>query len=625
MMLRLSRQTVRHSWQPYVGAMVAVAFGVALLSIAITVGAAVERTGHQTGLTIGDREQLSDLAALFGMMSGVALFMAIFVVGSTFGFVVATRRRQLGLLRLVGATPRQVRRLVLGESAVVAVLAAIAGALLGTIAGPAFLQIVRWKGILTLDLDLPAPWLAWSIAAPAGVVVALLGAWRSSRRASRVSPIAALQDAGLERRRPGAWQLVIGALCLGGSATAFVFAHRLDPVFALAMAILMPEVLVVGLYCLGGWIFPWLAGMLAKPFAERDVAARLARQHVVTAVRTPIAIGAPIMAISAIAGSLILALGFAADWTTALDRAQLATPYVVDTGGDASVGGRLAGVTLADPRVTVTIPVGSEHDLQDVDVVDPSTAARARGMQVVKGDLSGLTHGVAITQGYSSDAGVHLGDRLLGARVIAVVRDAPDLYSDVIAPSSLVPAKLRRTTPMLFFVDPGTADLPALLHGTDARVLTARAWTDEVDHQTRATNDLGLWILLGPAGLYAAIAIVNAVLIGASQRRRQLRTLALLGATADQLRRMALWEAGLVGAAGLVVGAIVTAVVGWTVRSATSADVADQAFTLPLLPLSAIVATGIGLTLVAALVGSRRAGRALQHPGDETISYPPSR
>ena len=70
---------------------------------------------------------------------------------------------------------------------------------------------------------------------------------------------------------------------------------------------------------------------------------------------------------------------------------------------------------------------------------------------------------------------------------------------------------------------------------------------------------------------------------------------------------MALWEAGLVGAAALLVGGAVTAVVGWTVRSATSADVSGQAFTLPWLPLTAIVATCAGLTLVAALVGSRLA------------------
>ena len=52
------------------------------------------------------------------MMSAVSAFMALFVVGSTFGFVVAGRRRELGLLRLADATPRQVRQRLLGESVV---------------------------------------------------------------------------------------------------------------------------------------------------------------------------------------------------------------------------------------------------------------------------------------------------------------------------------------------------------------------------------------------------------------------------------------------------------------------------------------------------------------------------
>jgi putative ABC transport system permease protein len=608
MMLKLSRRTVRHSWPPYVGALVALGFGVALLGVAINVGVAVARTGDTAGLTRDDRSQLADLSSLFGIMSGVALFMAVFVVGSTFGFVVASRRRQLGLLRLVGATPRQVRRMVLGEAAVVALLAALAGCLLATVATPAFLAFLEWRGILHIDLVSPTPWLAWAIAAPSGIAIALLGAWRSSKRAARVSPVAAFQEAAVERHRPSVWQLVIAFLCLGGAATLLVLARRLDPVFALVIGILMPEVVVLGLYCLGGWIFPGLASLVGRPFAGRDVSARLARDHVRTAVRTPVALAAPILAISAIAGSMMVTLSFASDWVTALDREQLATPYVVETGGDASVGDRLAGVPLADPRVTVTMKVSADRDDQEVDVVDPATAPEARGMLVLKGDLADLDHGVAITRGYSSDAGVHLGDKLMGVRVVAIVRDAPDLYSDVIAPRSLVPEKARDTVPELYFVDPGTADLDQLVAGTDARVLRADDWIDEVDQQTRAGNNLGLWVILGPAGLYAAIAIVNSVLVGATQRRSQLRTVALLGATREQLRRMALWEAGLVGTAALLVGGFVTALVGWTIRTATSADVADQGFTLPWLPLSAIVALCAALTLVAALVGSRRVG-----------------
>src|SRR5690349_6016048 len=214
MMLRLARQMVRHSWPPYVGALVALAGGVALLTVAVTVSAAVAATGSAAGVTAEERAQLSDLSSLFGIMSAVALFMAVFVVGSTFGFTVATRRRQLGLLRLVGATPRQVRVMVLGESAVVAVLASAVGCMSGTVATPAFLALLRWRGLLAVDLTLPSPWVAWAIAAPSGIAVALLGSWRASKRAAHVSPVAAFQEAGVERRRPSFWKLLVGTLCL---------------------------------------------------------------------------------------------------------------------------------------------------------------------------------------------------------------------------------------------------------------------------------------------------------------------------------------------------------------------------------------------------------------------------
>ena len=122
MMMSLSRQTVRHSWPPYVGAFVALGFGITLIATAVTLAAAVDVTSRQPGVTADQRIALDDLASMVGIMSAIALFMAMFVVASTFGFVVAARRRELGLLRLVGATPGQVRRMVRHESVVTALI-----------------------------------------------------------------------------------------------------------------------------------------------------------------------------------------------------------------------------------------------------------------------------------------------------------------------------------------------------------------------------------------------------------------------------------------------------------------------------------------------------------------------
>jgi len=605
-MLSLSRQTVRRSWPPYVGAFVALTFGIALIGTAIMLAASIDVSTHGVDLTAADRRQLDDLQSMVGIMSGVALFMALFVVASTFGFVVAARQRELGLLRLVGATPRQVRTMVLGESAVVAVLATVAGSLLATAATPAFVALLEAKGVLSVDLTMASPWLAWSIAPACGVPVALLGAWRASKRASRVAPVAALREAGLERRRPSVLQIVVGTVCLVSPFAAIGLADAISPLFALIVAILLPEVVVVGLICFGRLLFPWLAGLLGRPFAGRDVTARLARDHVRTGARTPAALAAPILAISAIAGSMILALSFTADWTTALDRAQLRAPLVVETGGDRSVAERLTtdpGVALADPRVSIG----------EREVVDVALAVRSRGLTAVRGSLDDLGDDrVAVTESYAADSGAGLGDhvrlrvdgRRVRAEVAAVVSDAPDLYADVLVPPALGGQRAAHIVPDLVFVDPGSTDVGALLDGTRASVLTKAEWIGEVDAQTRANNEIGLWVLLGPAGLYAAIAIVNAVLIGVSQRRTQLRTIALLGATDDQLRRTALWEAGLVGVAALAVGGAVTGLVGWLIRYATTRDVADVAMTVPWLPLGAIVAVCLGLTLVAALVGS---------------------
>ncbi|MET8524365.1 FtsX-like permease family protein [Micromonospora sp. NPDC005172] len=635
MMLTLSRQTVRSSWRGYLGAFVALLFGVVLIAVTVTLIGSVDATGGRPGVTADQRAQLDDLAAIFGMMSAVSAFMALFVVGSTFGFVVAGRRRELGLLRLVGATPGQVRRLLLGESLVVAAAATTVGGLLGTALTPAVLWLVEAIGITTLDLRAPRPWIAWAVAVPTGAVIALLGVWRSSRRAARIAPSAALREATIERTRPSILQLAVATLSFGGLVV--VVAADMPPLFALVASILLPEVVVIGLMSIGYALIPRLAALLARPFVARDVTARIARDEVRAAARTTAAVAAPVVAISAIAGSLLLSLSFTADWTNAQDRARLRAPLVVEAASPATAAAVASdkAVAIADVRRQAMLQRDEEGrpGVRDqVEILDPVTASAARGLTATRGTLDDF-HGrvVAVTATEASDAGIGLGGTVpvwiaserVPLRVVAVIPDAPDLYGDLLIPAGLLPPASERATGTVFVLPRADAaaarvSLERTLAGTHSRIFDSGDWIDATTAQTREANKLGLTILLGPAGLYAAIAIVNATLIGGSQRRRQRDLVQFLGATPDQVRRAAIWQAALVGGTGLLLGGATTVLLGWLVRRAITADLVGIAvpITIPWLPLLGIGVTCLLLTVAAAAAGIRT--RKAPHPAGNT-------
>ena len=620
-MLGISRRTVRSSWRSYAGAFAALTFGIVLISITVTLIGAVAVTEDRAGANADLRAQLNDLSAMFGMMSTISLFMALFVVASTFGFVVATRQRELGLLRLVGATPRQIRRMLNGEAGVVALAAAITGAGLGTALGPVALWAVRAVGATTLHLEGPPVWLSWTIAVPAGVVVALLGCRRAARRAGRVSPVTALREAAMEQSRPGVIAYLMGLIALGAMVTLTVLAGRLTPLVAGIVGIMLPIVVVIAFTALGTAIVPRIAKLLARPFAGRSVGARLAADELRGSVRTTSSVAAPVTALAAIAGSLLLTMSFTTDWATGLDRAQLAAPVVVTTSAPAA---RLAGdplVGAVDSRRTVPLTVGDDG-VEQADVIDVRLAEQSRRLRAVRGDLSRLHgHAIAVSESWTFDSGVSLGGsvraRLHGVAmrltVVAVVPDAPDLYGDVMVPTDL--AGDLAGAPSVLFVSPaeGVSDA-ALLHrarriaGTSA--VSADAWIDGLDASARRMNGIVLLVLLGPAGIYAGIAIVNATLIGAAQRSRQRHLLALLGATPRQVRSAARWQAVLTTGAGLVLGGATTLFTGWLLRQAIARDLRGHhvAMTIPWLPLAVIAAICVGLALLAARAAVRAPG-----------------
>ncbi|MFE0739680.1 ABC transporter permease, partial [Streptomyces sp. NPDC058855] len=135
-----------------------------------------------------DREAVTALNALFGTAGGVAGFVSVFVVASTFAFAVAQRRREFGLLRTAGATPGQIRRTVVAEALLVGVLASAAGCALGAYAAPHLASRVVADGLAPAWFTIGDHVWPYHLAFWTGLLVALCGVLAASWRAGRTAP-----------------------------------------------------------------------------------------------------------------------------------------------------------------------------------------------------------------------------------------------------------------------------------------------------------------------------------------------------------------------------------------------------------------------------------------------------
>jgi putative ABC transport system permease protein len=167
---------------------------------------AIVYTGDQRGpLEFPDAAKARTmLISLAGVIGGAALLIAIGVVTGTLALSVRQRYREIALLRAVGATPRQVRKMIGREALVVGVVAATAGS-----AASAGLAAWLWGRFVAVGA---IPDILHPSTSPypmfAAVGATLAAAWVAARVAGRtvirVRPAEALAEAAMEQPATGA-------------------------------------------------------------------------------------------------------------------------------------------------------------------------------------------------------------------------------------------------------------------------------------------------------------------------------------------------------------------------------------------------------------------------------------
>ncbi|PRZ44227.1 putative ABC transport system permease protein [Antricoccus suffuscus] len=166
------------------------------------------------------------LISLGAVLGGISLLIAILVVSGTLALSIGQRERELALLRALGATPKQVRKMIGAEVLLLGIVASLIGAGVGIplsrLLGDGFAHF----GVIPPNLRIDVGLIPIGIAVVATVMAAWTAARVSARRTTAIRPTEALADAAVGPRRLGVVRIVLGVVAAGvGAGFIFLTAH----------------------------------------------------------------------------------------------------------------------------------------------------------------------------------------------------------------------------------------------------------------------------------------------------------------------------------------------------------------------------------------------------------------
>jgi putative ABC transport system permease protein len=172
---------------------------------------------------------VANFVAGFNVSSGFALSIGTFLIFNAFNVAVNRRRRDIGTLRALGATPRQVQTLFLAEALLIGVVGGAIGCLVGMTLSQGFLRMMGQTtetvyGVTSSGtVHLPPGIVLESMAL--GVLASLVGAWGPALTASRIPPTEALAKGAFQARLPGKIAPRIVAGCVAFGCAIFLAMH----------------------------------------------------------------------------------------------------------------------------------------------------------------------------------------------------------------------------------------------------------------------------------------------------------------------------------------------------------------------------------------------------------------
>jgi putative ABC transport system permease protein len=571
---------------------------------------------------VPDATELTGLTTFLGVAALLSAFVAVTVTATAFGLSVAQRRRDLALLRTVGATPQQVMRTIGAEAVLVGAAGSAAGCLLGLAGAP---QLAGW----IVRQGLAPSWFsvhftlgsaaALVIAFLAGVAVAVLSVLMAAVRAGTIRPAEALRETAVEPKRIGRLRLLAGLVAVGGGLAALGAEALVVPSAAADQA--TEAEIVAALIAGTALLSPFLLRWLTRPFG-RGTAGMLLRASILTGRRRAAAAVVPVLITAGLAASILGVYGTANAAASAAEHQQAAgADFVVLPAGTpgltTALVDRIHGISgVAATAVTDTSMLAYQPQLTPLHleapmpipfpalgIDQPSAALR---LKVIAGSLTGLDdQTVAVDSSWNK----HVGDTIslwqpdgvpVSLTVIAVVAatlSGPSLIVDLHNGGAAMPARVYVKT------DSGAAAaaLRAAVRSQDARVVPVSGWSAAVSDQQAEQNQVGLELLLGIAIAYSAIGIASTFLLSVGGRRTELALLHKTGAVRRQIVCFIAAESLVLTLIGIAAAAAVSGLVLGALDAALAGQAGSAAIILPWPLVGAILA---GCVVIAVLTSA---------------------
>jgi len=600
------------------------------------------------GFQAGGQEAGSEMKAalemgqkIFTLFGLIAIMMDGFILFITFRTIAVERRREIGLLRAVGATRGRILRLMLWEG----VIQGIIGTLLGMIAGFLFVRLLFLdirpvtEELIKMEIGDPVfPLESYLLAIFLGVGITILGGILPAIRASRISPLEALRPSTvLPKRGEGGRKGWIGTLLL-------------------LLSLLGPLSGNLNLNMLGFFLF--MAGLifvgpvLIKPVTEgysRVIGLLFAREgqvakgnlenhpHRASMTAFTLMIGlALLIALGGTVTSLITAMNSYLEKSMGSDYI-LAPQSLMLGGGNVGADPELTAKLKEIPGVAevtglrLSMAKGKETNLQVIGI-DPEVYPKVAGLAFTAGDperafpLLKSGRNLIINGILASSQQVKVNDELMlstpeGVKPYRVVGIGMDFLNAKIATAYISQENLARDfherTDLLLLINKekgvdGTAVERAIRDGVkDYPAFTlssTAAYRAELEKQVASMTSF-YFLLLFAIAIPSLIGLVNTLAIAVMERIREIGVMRAIGATRRQVKRIILAESLLLTGIGTLFSLVTGVWLGYFFVAATNGMGFKVDYSFPVLGILVGISAGLLFGFIGAIIPSRHAAR----------------